>query len=309
MIGKLTRRPLREVWKDEAKDFTPWLVDNLDVLNEVLDLNLASAEREQTAGDFSVDLVAEDDAGNVVVIENQLNKSDHDHLGKLITYLTAVDAKTAIWIVADPRPEHVRAITWLNESASAAFFLLKVEAVSIEGSPAAPLLTLIVGPSAETREAGETKKELAERYDIRERFWTSLLEIARNKTKLHANISPCPSGWVGAGAGKGGLAFNYSVRQHDMQVELYIARGTDAQLENKAIFDQLLGDKDEIEKVFGDRLEWQKLEGRLACRIRKVIDIGGYRDEAKWPEIHETATNAMVRLEKAFTPYIAKLKV
>jgi hypothetical protein len=105
------------------------------------------------------------------VIENQLERSDHDHLGKLVTYLAAFEAKTAIWIVIDPRPEHVGAITWLNESGSdASFFLVKVEAIRIGISPAAPLLTLITGPSAETRQVGAQKQERAERHDLREVF-------------------------------------------------------------------------------------------------------------------------------------------
>ena len=91
MIGKLQRVPLREVWKDEARDFTPWLQENMDVLNDVLDFTLSNVEREQSAGDFSADLTAEDESGNTVIIENQLEKSDHDHLGKIITYLTAIE--------------------------------------------------------------------------------------------------------------------------------------------------------------------------------------------------------------------------
>jgi RecB family endonuclease NucS len=122
-IGRLQRVALREVWKHEAQDFTQWLESNIDVPNEALDLNLLSADRERSAGDFSVDLVAVDQGGGTVVIENQLEKSNHDHLGKLITYLTAMAAKTAIWIVSDPRPEHVAAITWLNESSSANFLI------------------------------------------------------------------------------------------------------------------------------------------------------------------------------------------
>ena len=118
-IGKLERVPLREVWKHEALDFTQWLQENIDVLNTALDLNLVNVDREQAAGSFSIDLVAEDGSGGTVVIENQLEKSNHDHLGKLVTYLTAMGATVAIWIVSDPRPEHVAAITWLNESSSA----------------------------------------------------------------------------------------------------------------------------------------------------------------------------------------------
>ena len=97
-IGRITRVKLREVWKHEALDFTTWLEDNTDVLNEVLDFNLVSVEREKAAGDFSVDLVGEDEDGQTVIIENQLEKSDHDHLGKVLTYLAAMDARAAVWI-------------------------------------------------------------------------------------------------------------------------------------------------------------------------------------------------------------------
>jgi len=202
-IGKLQRVPLREVWKHEAYNFTRWLQDNLEVLNDVLGISLSNAEREQSAGDFSVDLVAEDHSGNTVIIENQLEKSNHDHLGKLITYLVAFEAKTAIWIVADPRPEHVSAVAWLNESYAASFYLVKLEAIKIDESPAAPLLTLIVGPSEETREAGKTKQEIASRYNDRQRFWTDLLEQAKTKTRLFSNISPGQWGeiWTTAGGG------------------------------------------------------------------------------------------------------------
>lgn len=309
MIGRLQRVPLREVWQHEALDFTTWLERNLDVLNDALDITLSGGEREQSAGAFSVDLVAEDEAGNPVVIENQFGKSDHDHLGKLITYLTAIEAKTAVWIVSDPRPEHVGAVSWLNESSRAAFYLLKIEAVRIGDSPPAPLVTLIVGPSEESREAGRTKKDLAERYVIRKRFWTQLLETARATTKLHANISPSETGWVGTGAGKSGLAYDYVIRRNDGHVELYIDRGKEAGPESKAIFDTLAESKDAIEAAFGESLDWQRLEGRRACRIKKDIDLGGYRDEDKWPEIHAAMIDAMIRLEKALKPYIARLDV
>jgi hypothetical protein len=310
MIGKIKRVPLRDVWRHEALEFTKWLQDNMDVLNEVVGLSLSSAERERSAGDFNVDLVAEDAAGNPVIIENQLERSNHDHLGKLLTYLVAIGAKAAIWIVADPRPEHVNAITWLNESSAAAFYLLKIEGIKIGESPPAPLLTLIVGPSEESRELGETKKELAERYTIRERFWAQLLEKARQKTKLHATISPGQYGWIGTGAGRRGLGFNYVVRQHDANVELYIDRGEDSEEDNKKIFDVLAAAKANIESVFGGSLEWQRLEGKRACRIKKQIELGGYRDDpSTWPATHEAMIDAMIRLEKAFKPNISKLEV
>lgn len=154
-----------------------------------------TSSNEQAAGDFSVDLVAEDEDGNPVVIENQLEKSNHDHLGKLLTYLVAREAKAAIWIVSDPRPEHVKAITWLNESSSAAFYLVKIEAIKIEESLPAPLLTMVVGPSEEAKGVGEKKKEWEKREIIRHRFWTGLLDKAAKQTDLYATVSPSKGGW------------------------------------------------------------------------------------------------------------------
>lgn len=311
MIGKLQRLRLREVWPHEAHDFTTWLEDHIDELNDVLDLRLSKVEREEPAGAFSADLVAEDQHGNLVVIENQLERSNHDHLGKLITYLTSLDAKVGVWIVADPRPEHVGALAWLNEnSADASFYLLKVEAVRIGDSDPAPLLTLITGPSEEARQAGETKKELAERYVMRQRFWESLLERSKERTKLFSNISASQYSWIGTGTGIRGVTLTYMVRQHDAQVEVYIDRGKDTEEENKAIFDQLSRSRRPIETVFGDELEWQRLENRRACRIRKRFALGGYREqEEKWQEVQIALIDAMVRLEKAFKPHIAKLTI
>lgn len=306
MIGKLQRVPLREVWRHEALEFTVWLENNCDVLSSVLDVNLVPVERERTAGDFAVDLVAEDDAGDLVVIENQLERSDHAHLGKLITYLTALEAKRAVWIVSEPRPEHVRAITWLNESRLAAFYLIKVEAVKISDSPPAPLLTLIVGPSEESRDVGDEKASIAERFVLRRNFWTQLLDRAKSRTSLHANISAGQHNWIGTGAGKSGLGYNYVIRQHDGQVELYIDRGDEA--ENKAIFDTLAQARVSIEETFGGPLSWQRLEGKRACRVCYAVDTGGYRDEDRWAAIQDVMIDAMIRLEKAFKPYVAKLR-
>ncbi len=308
MIGKIQRVKLREVWKHEALDFTTWLETNIDVLNDTLDLTLATAEREQGAGTFSVDLLAEDESGNPVIIENQLEKSDHDHLGKLITYLTFLEARTAVWIVSEPRPEHVKAIVWLNESSSASFYLVKVEAIRIGDSPPAPLFTLITGPSPEAVEAGEKKKELGERGIERRRFWSGLLEKAGAKTRLHASISPRQYHWLGTSAGvRNGLNFNYAIRQHDGQVELYIDVDRESGEGNTQILNRLLTHKDQIERDFGEPLEWESLEGRRACRIRKTVEGGGLRDPQEWPKVQESMIDAMIRLEKALRPHLKNL--
>ncbi len=309
-IEKLERVALREVWKHEAKDFTQWLQENIDVLNNALNLNLVNVDRERETGEFSIDLVAEDDGGGTVIIENQLEKSNHDHLGKLITYLTGMSARAAIWVVSDPRPEHVAAVAWLNESSSADFYMVKVEAVRIGDSPAAALFTLIVGPSEETKEVGQTKKEIAERYGIRKRWWTQLVERSAKVSKLHAHITPGEHSWMGTSSGIRGLNLDYVVTQDESSAELYIDRGKDAEEENKAIFDQLHANKEAIEKTFGGPLSWERLEGKRACRIRFTQTGGGYRSrEEKWPELQDGIIAAMARLEQALRPFLKQLRL
>jgi hypothetical protein len=306
LIGRLARVPLREVWKHEAYDFTQWLQQNIDVLNEVTDLTLVNVEREQAAGAFSIDLVAEDEAGSKVIIENQLEKSNHDHLGKLITYLSALNAQAAVWIVADPRPEHVAAITWLNDSSSGRFYLVKVEAVRIGASLPAPLLTLIVQPSAETAVISAANQKFAERHDERQRWWTALLE--QPEATLHKHITPGVFSWIGTSAGLRGLAFNYATTQDHCSAELYIDRGKGRDEENEAIFDRLLSKKSEIEAAYGGPLNWERLDARRACRIRTQVENGGYRTpEEQWADVHVRLVGAMNRLVKALKPHIAAL--
>ncbi len=306
-IGKLERVPLREVWKHEAQDFTQWLQENIDILNDVLDLSLVNVEREQAAGAFSVDLVAEDEGGGTVIIENQLEKSNHDHLGKLITYLTAMQAKVAIWIVSDPRPEHIAAITWLNESGSAEFYMLKLEAVKIDASPAAPLFTLIVGPSEEGRIVGKVKEQLADRHYERKAWWTALIKRSALVNKLHAHICPSFHGEIGASSGVPGLSFKYVIRRNWWMVELYI--GKNSYEENKAIFDQLAEHRTEIEQAFLNPLSWDRLDQKCACRICFGDKTGGYRSpEGEWPKLQDTAIRAMDRLEKALRSHLSQLR-
>jgi Domain of unknown function (DUF4268) len=307
-IGKLRRVPLREVWLHEARDFTTWLERNPDALSELLDFPLDNVERERRAGSFSVDLVAEDQSGDTVVIENQLEKSDHDHLGKLITYLSALEAKVAIWIVSEPRPEHVGAITWLNESPLARFYLVKAEAVRIGDSPAAPLLTLITGPSQEARDVGMQKQERIERHDLREAFWASLLERAKARSRLHSGVSAGTDTWLSAGSGRSGIHYTYVLRQHDTDVELRIEGPSEA--ENHEIFSLLFEDRTEIEENFGEQLEWNLVEGRKKCSVKKNLSAGGYRaDRADWPQIQESMIDAMIRLEEAIKARVAGLPI
>ena len=306
IIGRLQRIPLREVWRHEAYDFTQWLQENIDVLNDALEMNLVNVEREQAAGSFSIDLVAEDEGGGTVIIENQLEKSNHDHLGKVITYLTALSARAAIWIVSEPRPEHVAAIAWLNESTSADFYLLKVEAVRIGDSLAAPILTLIVGPS-EDNSVRSDREVIAERFHIRHHFWRQLISNAG--ANLHAHITPSSYSWIGTSSGINGLNLNYGVKQNESYVDLYIDRGTDSQEENKSIFDQLKAHDQIIAQVIGKEVLWERMNERRASRIRIKIQ-GGYRSpDADWAGIQNNMVDAMNKLNQALSPLLPNLQL
>lgn len=309
-IGRLQRVPLREIWVHEAQSFSTWLSNNLDLLEEVTGLRLSLVEREKRAGAFFADVLAEDDAGNLVVIENQLGATDHDHLGKILTYMSNLDVKIAIWITSSPRVEHEKAVSWLNEisPADTAIFLLKIEAVRIGDSPPAPLFTVIAGPSNEQREIGTTKKEMAERHKLRLEFWKQLLERAKKERRLSLfeRISPSTQNWVSAGAGRSGVAFSFVIRMEDAQVEVYIDTGEEK--ENKRIFDALYAQKEKIEQEFGSALDWQRLEGKRACRIRYVMEGGGLRDKERWEHIQDKMIDAMTRLEKAFRQPINELR-
>ena len=308
-IERLHRVPLRDVWKNEAYDFTQWLEENIEILSEAIDLNLVNVEREKkTESTFSVDLVAEDaESGGTVVIENQLEKSDHDHLGKLITYLTAMQANDAIWIVAQPRPEHVAAINWLNESTSANFYLIKIEAVRIGNSHPAPLFTVIVGPSEEGKSVGLTKQAKSERQQLRLDWWTKLLQ--QPKAIHHKHITPSKYSWLGGSSGTKGVGFNYLVLKSRSGIEVYIDRGKERGAENTAIFNFIFEHKHSIEEKCNLSLEWEILEGKRACRIKYMVD-GGYRNESEeWETVHEKLANAMHSLHDAISPYLKSKKL
>ncbi len=295
------------MWKHEAHSFTTWLVDNIDVLGQSIGIDFVSAEREQAAGTFSADIVAEDVAGNTIVIENQFGKSNHDHLGKVITYLTSFEASAAIWLVEQARPEHINAVAWLNQGTNASIYLVKIEAIRIDDSPPAPLFTLIIGPSAEAKEVGKGKRELKERHDLRYQFWTELLQQASKRTRLHANSSAGTTSWISAASGVPGLYLNYGATMHGTKVELSIDRG-DAD-KNLQILDSFLSHRHDVESALGLPVSWEPMEGRRGCRIAVYFDDGGYRSERdEWPRLIDRLIESTILFEKVLRPYLNHLR-
>jgi hypothetical protein len=153
------------------------------------------------------------------------------------------------------------------------------------------------------------RRQRAERFDMRQRFWAVLLQYARTRTALHANRKPSSDGWISGGIGRAGFSLTYTARQEDSQVELWIALGAGRDDDNLKAFNELRAHQADIEASFGESLEWQELPESIGCRIRKVIQ-GGYRSPVEnWPQLHEQLVDAMIRLDKTVRPYVQKLTI
>jgi len=309
-IQKIKRVPLRELWHKEDKDFTKWLEEHIDFLNDAIGFDISIESREEKVGPFKVDLYGEDNFGNKVIIENQLEKTDHNHLGQLITYLTNLGANIAIWICKEPTEEHIKAIDWLNEVSpdDISFYLIKLEAIKIgDDSPAGPLFTVVKRPTTEKKQIGLEKKEYAQRHVFREKFWTQFLTEINKNNSLFADISPSTENWIGIGMGRGGFNLNLVISKKYARAEIYINRGE--MEENKKAFDSLYNLKDEIEKEFGGKLTWERMEDNVTSRIKHQLDGVSVINEEDWPKMNEFMIDAAERMHRAFKDPIRKLKV
>lgn len=307
-IEKIEIAPIRDAFRHEALNFTYWLEQNIEALSERLGLQLNVLEREKAVGPFNVDLLCEDEDGTTIIIENQLERSDHDHLGKMLTYMVNLEAKTAIWVTTEMRQEHLKVINWLNEISGAdmAFYAVKVEAIRIAKSPFAPLFTVLAKPDRQIHEIGEKKKELAERHVLREAFWTGLLEYSKTRTKLASNRSPTHDHWLSVATGRSGINYNYLILKNGAGVDLYIDIGD--QVKNKALFDQLHAEQEAIEREFGEKLDWRRLDNKRASRVVMYYEgKGSLYEEDKWEELQAILIDTMIRFDRAFRSRINRI--
>lgn len=307
MIGKVDRVPLRNVWKNEARDFTVWLGENMDELSEVIGISLSLVETEKSVGPFNVDILAEDEYGNSVVIENQLEKTDHDHLGKVLTYTTNLEAKTAVWISSNPRKEHIEVISWLNEYTPVDFYLIKVEAIVIDSSKPAPLFSVVCEPTAEGKALGSQKVQLSNRHFKRKEFWETLLHKSKGRTSVFSNVSPSISSWISTGVGLTGLALNYTITYEQGGVELYIDSTKDSGELNKSWFDYLHNNKESIESSIGCNLLWERLDDKRASRICKKFTTGLLAED-QHETLQDDMINIMIKFDKEFRKYVPQLR-
>lgn len=302
-VSPLSVVPLRDAFPHEAHAFTKWLADHLDALGDRLGLSLTLVQREKDVGSFWLDLLCEDEAGRPVIVENQLEPTDHRHLGQLLTYLVNLEARTAIWVTSDPRPEHLRVVDWLNEVTpeDVSFFLVRVEAIRIGDSPYAPLFTKIVGPDAQGKQIGEQKKELAERHHRRHEFWTRLLARAAARGHFAKKYKPSKEHWLTVYRVRG-FEFNLYVTQKGAAIDLYIDR--DTQAVNKALYDQIATHSEAIEADFGGRLEWKRLDDKRASRVVWSTNAGSLQAPESWDALQDTLLDQLDRFIAAVEPHL-----
>lgn len=305
MIGKLKKHDLRKIWKNEAVDFTAWLEENLHVLSEAVEHELTLVKREHPVGSFSADIIATDENGQRVVIENQLEKTDHTHLGQIITYVSNLEGKTVIWISSEPRQEHVNAVNWLNTQTSIDFFLVKLEAVSVDDSAAAPLFQIICKPDDEIKSAAAADAELTDREKFNIQFWTEFREKCEGKLPWFSGRKPMKYHYYSQSTGKSGVSLVFLIGTKFYGIELYIDT-KDADL-NESLLNQLESDKDKIERDFGGELHFDDIPGKRACRVRHLISEGTDVMDLDRTRVQDELINCMVRFEKVMKPRLKNL--
>ncbi len=282
-LGELKRLNPRQVWGDEAQDFTPWLAENLPRLGEVLGLDLELTRREAAVGDFSCDLLARDvGTGHIVIIENQFGSTNHDHLGKLLTYAAGLEAEAIVWVAEKIREEHRQTLEWLNRHTDAAirFFALAIEVLQIESSPPAVNFRSVVFPNEWQRAARGSTEGNSPRAQSYRLYFQVLVDELREKHRFTNARVGLPQNWYSFRSGIPGVDYSTSFAQGGrVRVEAYIDFG-DADT-NKAFFDRLQTERDTLERAFGEPFSWERLDERRACRVAVYCagSIDGSPDE------------------------------
>jgi hypothetical protein len=275
-IAQIDEHDLRSVWENEERDFTRWLTENIEMLGAELGIEIEDARAEETIGDFSADIVAREmNTGETIVIENQYNKTDHDHLGKLLTYSAGKRAGFTIWLAEEFRPEHRSVLEWLNESGpkDVKFFAIKPRVVSIDGSDKRGFeFEVVVEPNDWEREI--TDESLTETEKSYREFFGNLVDAYAERRPNWYKLSPGTRGYLTFSAGISGVSFGWVFHQGpEFSIELYIS--TSDKDRNEEIFNTLMQDRDAIESNLGTELVWQQLPEKQACRIKWAKEIEG----------------------------------
>lgn len=305
-ISTLKKVHLREIWKNEARNFTTWLAlpENLALLSEEIGIDITHKETEASVGRYSLDILAEEsETERTIIIENQLESTDHDHLGKVITYASGLDAEIMIWVVKDARDEHRQAVQWLNEHTNdhLNFFLIQIEAWQVgDHQEIGPKFNVICKPNnwakaLKERKTGQTMTDLKlTKLD----FWNGFMDFAEDKeTKLRLSRTVGARHWyvLPIGVSSSHMAMIVQFNRNIVWYELFIK-------DDKELFYQLESQKDEIEKQLGFPLVWEDCKGK-ACRIKieKTVDLS---NTEAWKDAYQWYLEMGEKFTKVFPKYL-----
>lgn len=311
---------MREAWVTEASDFTPWLAheDNLKLLGEAIGIELELESQEKEVGPFRADILCKDTANdNWVLIENQLERTDHSHLGQLITYAAGLKAVTIVWIAEKFTEEHRAALDWLNERTDEKInlFGLEIELWRIGDSPIAPKFNIISLPndwSRTVQQAAVAGGELSEHKQFQRRLWTAFKEYMEEKGSFVKCQKPLPQHWANHAIGRTGVRLTSIIsttnseannKGPEIRAELYMD-GPNAKLE----FTELEKQKEGIEKALGFSLTWHNPESKAMCRLytRKDAD---FLNESLWPQQFDWLRQRLETMHRVFAPIVKNLRI
>jgi hypothetical protein len=320
-LGTFERVPLRDAWPAEDENFTPWLAqaDAISILGEALNLGLEVEAVEHWVGPFKADILARvvddpDDRDHRVIIENQFERTDHKHLGQILTYLAGIEgAKTVIWIAETFQSDHRAAIDWLNANTTEdfSFFAVEIELWRIGSSPPAPRFNVIASPNDWTRIARTATRQVtgtvrAESDRVRLAYWASFAEYLQEKGSTFRIKRANKNRDYPFGIGRSGFVILavFSTDEERISVGLLIENDLE-----KTAFRALSAEKNTIEAEFGEPLDWEENPGRKRTRIevhRPGIDG---TDEKQYPELHAWMLDKMDRFKKVFVPRVKSLRL
>ena len=316
-LGRLKRVDLRNIWETEAQDFTPWLAqeDNLAVLSDAIGIELELEAQEKNVGPFRADILcrnvdsSDDEAW--VLIENQLERTDHNHLGQLLTYASGLNTVTIVWIAARFSDEHRAALDWLNEITEDKFrfFGLEVELWRIADSPAAPKFNIISKPNDWSRSVSRAARKISEEglnptQKNYIEYWGGLADFLREHSTIIRPQKPHAQHWATYSIGRSGITLHAlgAVRDNWIAVELSMS-----DVKAKAYFHLLFEDKEGIEQELGFSPEWMELPERKASRIRLHKHGENPTDKVSWQDHFIWFKEKLEAFYRVFRPRILEL--